>query len=71
MSSRVGAYDHIGVKVPIDVDQLAEAIEQSSYGTHQFLSALVRIRRRDPSIPGTHRFELTEGIAKLLDEGGF
>lgn len=46
---RMGQYDHLNdtdpIVLPGTMDQLAEAIDKLNYGTHRFLSALVRVRR--------------------------
>ncbi len=43
-------YDHFNksapISVPLDMDALAETLEDANYGTVRFLAALMRVRKR-------------------------
>lgn len=66
--SRIGTYDHLGpLEIPLDMDKLAKLLVEKNYGVHILLSAIVRERRKSK----TGNPNLTEGIARLLEEGGY
>ena len=74
--SRVGMYDHLGVKVDKAVlATLADTLVNANYGVHQMCSALVAAwHRKNPNGP-KHPYQVDSylelRIEKLLDEGCF
>lgn len=65
---KMGSYDYMGpISLPVDMDKLAEIVESAVYGTHRFLSALVRVRRQKNPNQGEDR--LAQEIERLLNEG--
>lgn len=70
--SRIGMYDHLEpITVPVDMDALAEIVENANYGTHRFLSALIRVRRAKAVKNNWKQDILCDEIKKLLDQGLF
>jgi hypothetical protein len=75
MSRKIGEYDHLNedsrLELSVDMDELAKKIEKMNYGTHRFLSALVRARRKSDKCHSLDRDELADGIEALLNKGLF
>lgn len=71
---RVGSYDHLNetdpLSLPLDFDELAERIVKMNYGSHRFLSAFVRARRKSAKHRAVPRGdELANEIENLLNKG--
>ena len=64
---RIGMYDHLnkydGIKIPLDMNELAKSLLGMNYGAHRFLSALYKEAKNDDRID---RSELVEGLEKLF-----
>lgn len=86
MSTVVGSYDHLDKRSPIQItlsmEKLAELVENSNYGVHRFLSALIRLRKKKLEIRTKNYQEKEYGfepypdrlmneIERLLNEGEF
>jgi hypothetical protein len=68
---RPGMYDHLDQTDPptitLSMEELARKIEGMNYGTHRFLSALIRARKeRYPNDPG-----LWKPLEDMLNAGFF
>lgn len=55
------------LNVKIDIEDLVAMVEKMNYGTHRFLSALIRSRRKKFGLGD----ELSTGIEELLRRGMF
>lgn len=76
MERKIGDYDHQNkadkLKVSLNLKQVARTVEQMNYGTHRFLSALVKIRRtKRYREENPHAKMLTDSIEAALNKGGF
>lgn len=72
----IGRYDHLNdtdpIKMTLDMESLANKVVSMNYGTHRFLSALVRARRANDKTNGFVTCDLlTNAIEKALNDGGY
>ena len=75
MGTKLGTYDHLEKSNPFSlefsVQELVEMIENTNYGTHRFLSELVRYRKAMYEERGWDKDPLGEIIREALDRGLF
>lgn len=68
MRRTIDTYEHLNAAskftVEIDIEELVAKVNKMNYGTHRFLSALVKLRQQ--LWPGD---ELGQGIETLLEKG--
>jgi hypothetical protein len=60
----------------ITIDDIVKSVDEANYGTHRFLTALVRLRKEKLAQAHAEGYDwekdkLMEGIEKLLNDGNY